>query len=364
MGTLDHIDPGNSGGSVLIPEIKKIPPRPITYECADCGQEFVNVENLREHRLEEHRIQRPYLYLSRSAQHLARYVISQTITPSDLLFSDVDRIDIGSSEYSSLEGAARYICANQVGRIEITLWNGGYSAEYLLDFDIISDDVAAQVERAFIECNQISSSQLERLGLFYERIQKLDASALGYATALDRYMVGIMAKDRVANCPVPYEKYPDKLGESLDRLSHIHRPFSAVLVSIIHLIQNCFEPSLLDDSFPLLASANRAFREGIFSTMEPGCESSDNVPIDTVTDLAISFAIRGDDYRHANCQELENLVRSNSLSESDRLKIRLLLMAWYAQCKDEIKAREQYSKIRHTKQVSSYAQTIYEKFMS
>lgn len=59
----DAVDPGNAGGSVLIPEIPTEPNRPVTFMCDKCGEIFVDPEARRQHVFDQHPFKRPQLLI-------------------------------------------------------------------------------------------------------------------------------------------------------------------------------------------------------------------------------------------------------------------------------------------------------------
>jgi hypothetical protein len=362
MTYIETIDPGNSGGSVPVPERRLFKPVPITYPCTDCGKRFKQIEELRTHRLNQHPIKRPYLYLANIPQHLAKYRISSTLKPEDLHFVHTEGIRVNGAAVADDQAAARMICAAQTGRVELALANSGYSVEYFLDFEIVSDEVADQVEVAFLEGRDAGKADEHRLVGFIDRVQRIDPSALVYAGALDRYLVGIMAKDRVEGCQVPYEDYPDKLGEASDRLSHIRRPVSEAVISLIGLIFNDFQVSPSDSEVPFLAATKSALREGKLAKLSKDGVAAGGIPVDRITAAVMLFATNGDEYRHEKVPLLENLVLSTHLAELDRPKLHLLLMAYYGQSGNSMKLREHYTKVRHIRQVADSVRAIYEKY--
>ena len=65
MAFLDHIDPGNSGGSVVIPNTPfVINDDPILYPCEFCGSVFKDKDVLSEHRITKNLIKRPLLLIN------------------------------------------------------------------------------------------------------------------------------------------------------------------------------------------------------------------------------------------------------------------------------------------------------------
>ena len=359
---LDHIDPGNSGGSVPIPELPKIPPRPVTYPCAECSEVFRDIESLRRHRLDNHPLLRPYLYLAGRSHHLDYYVVTRQLTATDLHLINVETVKIDGGEHLDAHLAMEVISQGRSGRKKLELYNAGYSVDYILDFQLISDEVAQQVEEAFLESTRNSSSLTDCLIQFNDRVQGMDASSRGYAAALDRYLVGVMAKDRVKACQIPYEEYVEKLGESLDRLKHISRPFGDTLTSVIRLILNEYSPREPDQEIPLLTATVKALCEGELSDIKSGGDTASAIPVDEVTESAMHFATAGDSYRAANTQTIERLLQSQRISDSDRLKFHLLWMAGYGKSGDSGGLQRHFSKVRHVHRVADQAKIIFERY--
>jgi hypothetical protein len=359
MVNLDHIDPGNAGGSVRIPDVADFVSQPVIYHCLDCERKFDDLELLRVHRLDEHPIERPYLYIRNKANALATYVITKELSPHDIIFEDVESIYINNKYFGDLDLATQTICNNQKGHKKIVLENRGYKVSYRIDFNIISDAVASQVENAFVEAHKVSVSLVEFLHYFNVKVNLLDRSALGYGAALDRYLVGIMAKDRVKGCQVPLEEYTEMLGESLDRLGYISRPFGEAMMSIIQLMFNNFDFSHSDNNMPFIKGTKTTLREGKFLDFSGVWEESAGIPVDKITEFVMLFATSGNEYRHINLPKLENLTSEISVSEVDKLKLHLLLLAYYKENGNLENAREHFSIIRHDRQVGKYAHSIY-----
>ena len=86
MPVPDTIDPGNACGSVRLPGRIEVARRPPTYPCDQCDQVFRNIEALRTHRLNEHRIERPMLLVTGIVKHLDRYSITRPLLVNELVF--------------------------------------------------------------------------------------------------------------------------------------------------------------------------------------------------------------------------------------------------------------------------------------
>ena len=117
----DHIDPGNSGGSTIIPELPHIAPEPKKWLCDKCDEEFLDREALRKHRLAQHPLKRPALFISGLPPRTAGYHVRSSLADTDLLFENTESISINGEAQVSLEAASRKLAAIARGRVKVTL---------------------------------------------------------------------------------------------------------------------------------------------------------------------------------------------------------------------------------------------------
>jgi hypothetical protein len=354
---LDHIDPGNAGGSVRIPELQKIRARPVSYQCLECERSFESLETLRLHRLDAHPIRRPYLRLEGFEQHLDHYVVTELLDAEAFHFIDTDRVSIDGADGVATEEAAELLSRQSSGRRSLSLTRSSYSVSYTIEFQIISEEVALAVEEAFIAKATGASPRGRGLLHFNDAVLKLDDSARSYAAALDRYVTGVMAKDREEGCQIPYEEFPELLSEANERLAVIRRPFAGAVRSVIGLIRNDFT-SGADHGIPTLDATWRALCNGDFSGSATSSSEDSKLPIDTITNRIIAFVIGQDGYRKSECTALEALVSSPTISELDRQKLHLLLLAWHGRCGDFNAMNRHYAKVRHIRRVAGCADLI------
>ena len=117
----DHIDPGNSGGSTIIPELPQIAPKPKKWQCDKCDEEFLDREALRKHLLAQHPLKRPALFVSGLPPRTEIYRVRAVLGDADLLFENTETVSINGEIQASLEAASRKLAAISRGRVKVSL---------------------------------------------------------------------------------------------------------------------------------------------------------------------------------------------------------------------------------------------------
>jgi len=358
---LDHIDPGNAGGSVLIPDRPIIAAVAPTYPCTDCDRIFSNLEGLRQHRLENHRVTRPFLYLQQRPQHLDHYVITRPLSSEDIKFIDAEGVTIDEGDLLIPEDAANKISSREHGRAFIKLTNRGVSSSYVLEFRLLSDADAERVETRFLEAMDNPAPLASRLVAFNASLAGVSSGALCYASALERYLVGVMAKDRIAGCHIPFDQFAEQLGEAQAQLAPIERPLSRIVASIARLIISDLDVSS-NASVPVIDQTVKTLKTGEFQELDDSLNSNRALPVDQVTEELVAFATRDDNWRTQHEKSLQVLAASKLLPQSDRVKINLLLLAWHGKQGDTKRMNTCYSKLRYVLDTVHYADTIMERY--
>jgi hypothetical protein len=122
MAFLDHIDPGNAGGSVPIPEpVRYFRERkgPTHHLCPYCELTFTNVNDMDRHRVEAHPTRRPMLVAFGEVCRREELVITEPLADGEIQFTDVDAITIDGSSYDSI-GAEEYLKEQRSGFFDVT----------------------------------------------------------------------------------------------------------------------------------------------------------------------------------------------------------------------------------------------------
>lgn len=343
MSYLDHIDPGNSGGSVQIPE--RLPRTKLVknvYPCPICEEVFDTEDMRRQHRVSEHPIKRPYLYIKGKSPRHELINIRSVLSKDDLRIEDADSFELDGEYFDRPEDALNKLISCQKGMKRIVITHQNYHVKYKLDFDIADEKALNEIEEIFYSIFSNGLPMSMQLELFYEKVRSLE-SGMSYAGALGCYISAIMAKDRMPNASIPFEQYLNKLGEALDLLESLDRPLAKSIESIISFMDNNFSEFEGDFTIPAVQLAKAYFRTGTFQPHE--CVESENkkIPVDIITEMLTKLCIYDWPYRVAQLSTIEMMQKAPTVPEKDKLK--MLFILWgIAKHNCDKNAVEMYSK--------------------
>ena len=245
--SFDHIDPGNAGGSIIIPTLPAVVFDDIEWACDQCSEMFADREALRQHKLAAHPLKRPSMHIEGLPARTRAYRINRLLTAKSFSFENVEKIKIDGELMGSEQQAAEKLCGYSKSRVTVALEYSTYSVNYDLYFDVLLDATAEQVEALFF-ASSANGSAAEVLRSFNLAVGSLREGTT-YIAALQAYLTGILAKDRATETPLSYREHISKFGEALDNLEPIQRPLASGLVSLIRFILNDFTDSKSDQIF-------------------------------------------------------------------------------------------------------------------
>lgn len=354
---LDHIDPGNAGGSVRIPQLPPVVAEKITWSCDECDSQFIDREDLRVHKLEIHPLKRPSVHVQGLPASTMRFRIVGGVAPNAFHFENVDTIQLSGETVGSLEEAVKQLCGVSRGRIQVRLGFRGYITEYDFIFDVLSDAAAYDIERSFTE-SSAQNSLKSILEAFNSRVASVTEGRF-YIAGLQAYITGLMAKDNVQGAVITGLDFKDKMGEALDALEYVKRPFAQAMCSLIRFILNQLAPHPGDQYFPFLAHLKGILTKGDFGKSEnKEAESAYAIPLDALTETLHRFANLRKPDRLSRVARLENLLKADSLSGADKIKLRLVLLAVYQASNDKVKTSEHFKELAQLPSVGRYAEAL------
>lgn len=353
----DHIDPGNSGGSTIIPEFLHVAPEPKKWLCDKCAQEFLDRETLRKHRLAQHPLKRPALFISGLPSRTEVYHIRTSLADTDLLFENTESISINGKAQASVEAAIHKLSGISRGRVNLSLSNDGYAVDYDLDIDVLSAELAEQIEAKFFESSR-SGSISETLRVFSLTTSEFKASK-SYIAALQAYLTALIWKEAPDAVGVADADFMMKLGEALDLLEPIDRPLARGLSSLIGFMRNDFAASKYDRFFPFLVDLKHVITGGVFPhTQNLSAQTTLDLPIDGLIANLLFFLYQNDDVRCREMPKMAGLIESSHVTPADQIKLRLLLLAWYMSTENLEGAKEHYLNLLHRIGVGQYAKVL------
>jgi hypothetical protein len=286
------------------------------------------------------------------------YRIVRGITPDLFHFENVDSIELNGKLCDSLDDAADKLCGVAKGRVKARLGSKGYFTEYDFIFDLLSNDAASDIERFFIE-SAAQNSLKSLLHGFSIRVAPITEGQF-YIAALQAYVAGLMAKNSVAGAALPPQEFPAKMGEALDGLEFVKRPFAQAMCSLIRFMLNQFAPHPGDQYFPFLARLKNVLTKGDFDeSIAEDAVGAYAIPLDGVTEVLYSFVSLERVARLSELAKLESLLKAGSLSDADKTKLRLALLACYSDAPGHIKeTKALYKELAHLPSVGRYAKAM------
>ena len=362
MGFLDHIDPGNSGGSVRIPDTPfEREHIPIVYTCSICSMVFKYQEALDDHRIAKHPIRRPMLLIDGRPLRDDNITIRTEIQSSSITVNDVDSIYLNDKKVTNLKDFLDALCNTNPAILHLKLVNQNYPVYYRWAIDIAKSEELADVDSLFYNTYCSGLSTFQAFGLFNERANGFSSGAKNYAAGLACYVASIITKDQLPGATLPFEKYRSKLGESMDILhSYRGRALPDAIFAICDFMYNDFQSRSSDRALPQLDLAKRFFNSGLFQQSYSERVKAWSIPTDTVTDCIIEFCSVAPEARLVLLPGLLAVKESTSIDASDRAKVLFVLWGYYNFIGKYEEVRKLRNKLIHNPHFSSLVAAIEE----
>jgi hypothetical protein len=360
MAYLDHVDPGNSGGSVPTPPSigSNIIITPPVFCCQECGAEFPNPAELSEHKVDKHPLRRPYMFLNKQELTQAETIIYEPIRTEQVKLVNVQQIMMDDESYDSPDRFMADLVSSANGRRHIKLTYQGYSVNFNIVFEYLSEQDAATVESLFYQTftdSELSTDHVYR----FDRLCREQGCMTKYAGGLGCYIYGLLAKERNPTSSLKFEDYPAKFGEALDKLSPLNRPLAQGIVSAIYFARNQFDLILHDSIVPQIYMAGQFMRTGIFSDYRfGGTETLKKFPTDKLTEQLIAFTTQGSKTRNSMADDMESYIKRSLISDEDNSKAAMALLSYYTDKQDKEKMASMHRKIRFNPHFSDIANQI------
>ena len=357
MAHLDHIDPGNSGGSVPTPPSigSNITITPPVFRCPECRAVFLSPAELSEHKVDKHPLQRPYMFLNKQELTQAETIIYEPIPKEQIRLVNVQQIMMDGASYDSQHSFITDLVNSPNGRRHIKLAYQGYPVDFNIVFEYLSEPEAIAVESLFYQTFTNSELSVDHLSRF-DRLCHEHGCMNKYAGGLGCYISGLLAKERNPTSSLKFEDYPEKFGEALDKLSPLNRPLAQGIVSAIYFARNQFDLILNNPIVLQIYMAGQFMRTGVFSDYRFGeAETLKKFPTDKLTEQLIVFSTQGSKARDAMANEMESYIKRSLISDEDNSKAAMALLAYYANRQDKGKMANMYRKIRFNPHFSGIA---------
>ncbi|UYG08061.1 hypothetical protein [Halomonas sp. M4R1S46] len=358
----DAIDPGNAGGSVLIPEIPTIPNRPITYQCDKCGEVFTEREARRQHIFDHHPFKRPQLLVGSRMVKERGEVVASPFPPEDWVIQQAERIEIDYQAVTSRQ-ACRRLSQLSSGFHEVTLTSVDYSVTYHIEFDIPTEAQLAAVEQAFniLIVNQPLES--ERIAQFIT-VAKQEDGARYYIEGISDFLYGVLAKDQRGGTSLNRDDYTAKFHAARESMRFLDHPLANLIKALVNFNDNAFSEAEVLAPDGQVATACRmlnGLRSGKHCPApETRTVSGHNLPVDTLTAEIMRFCSLPLAEQQEQLPQLAHLASKRLTTDHDRVKIQALAMNTCWEAGDHEQAVSWARKLRHSPLFEALANRIIE----
>ncbi len=328
MSYLDFIDPGNSGGSIRIPEMPPFKPLPIVYRCSVCSEEFSKQDELFKHRFENHPFRRPALILRGMEITSPREIVTKPLVAEDIVFANANLFKINGKDYEKLQ-FVNLLTKQTQGILVVSLANDGVETTYEIELAIPDSDEIKNVECLFFSLLGKEVVDLSRIDAFIDSTEHL-LTAKRYIDGLANYLYGLLAKDQRGGTHLEQHEYRSKYNMALDTLKTFETPLSLVICAIINFNQNVF---IYSDSSSPVSKLNQVMNKFFcfvhdekfeYSSLRTGSDFS-SVPLDSYTDRLIKWGMMNLDDLYTHRKEIELAIESPDWVVDDRFKARIIV---------------------------------------
>lgn len=331
----DHIDPGQGGSAMVIPEVPRtILDEPTVFICPICSLSFDSYDDRFQHRFESHPYKRPLLIIGPTEVNSPRFIITSAVSEKEIKI--VNAATCRLDEKTVSVSALIHQIANAVTgffRIQLIGSDGKITVEYEISVEIVSKIDAMHVEQEFARLYAPGVISLTSINGFI-RATANASSANRYVEGLTSYLYGILAKDQRGGATLTQEQSRERLNDAVQTLSEINRPLAAAVAGIINFQSNAFMHYERLAIVPRLFTAMRWFDSvkttGNITPFEREHEltaPNSQVPLDSVTDEILGwFDLRTDRVSEAVGQ-MTKRSRQDTWHPEDRIKSAVLLAA-------------------------------------
>lgn len=328
----DHIDPGQGGGSLIIPDTPAYDPSVYQhFPCRKCTAEFSSYEAWFQHRFEVHPFKRPVLFIGIREITTPRLTITTQLREAQVRIANASKYIIDGSVVNKAQ-LINVLTTSVNGFLNIELIGDepDLKSRYEISIEIPSREDLEQVEAEFQRSFRVGVVSVVAINQFINN--SLGAqSARRYLDGLAAYLYGILAKDQKGETHLTQEQGRIRMNEALQNLADFERPLASTISSLINFQMNVFGSGRVSLSAPRLNRAIKWFHQaqigGDLNEL-PKEDSQINITAQIPLDQATNELLEWIEMPLANLGELLKIIerrakQDNWLSE-DRMKAKVV----------------------------------------
>ena len=323
------------------------------YPCRVCGEIFASADELQTHRFESHSLHPPALIVRGAEAGSRPVVITSRLEATDVVVKRCDRVLINGEE-TPVKRLGEVLAARSWETCRLILSAGEATSAFTVEFRIASEHDLKHVEDEFARIARRKRLDMRTVDNLIAATRQY-STAEGYSDAICTYLHGVLAKERSAGCPLPYERYGTKYSESVEELNWYDRPLARAIVSVIEFHHNHFSEAALKGRNSRIGFAARKYERWLHAraseaTSAPPAQAIgnglDSWVTDQETEKIVHWAMQPTETLSREADEMEAFLRRD-VAEFDRVKVRILLAEMYSALGEASRASE------HAKSVGS-----------
>ncbi|WP_424946411.1 C2H2-type zinc finger protein [Candidatus Spongiihabitans sp.] len=336
---------------------------PPVYQCKHCEETFASVNELRTHRFESHPYSRPILFLRGIEAGTNPVRITKPLKKGDVQTSRCKHVEINGVPLSP-SAIGEKLSSETNDTVTVRLTNEGISAEFVLRFEIASEEDLAGIEHCFLDVARSRRLDMRAVEDFI-RATETFPTAIGYCNGICEYFYGVLAKERSADSSLPFEKYREKFARAEDALKDFDRPLVRVIRALIAFHFNQF-----NESIDLAGKSRVGIASGRFERWIAGdtiganrflSRTSDSRIEELLTDFEserlIKWCVADPKALVPQLQDIESLIHQDILA-FDRTKLRVLLAELYANQRSVTEAKNHARELRNSPVFGLWAENL------
>jgi hypothetical protein len=339
----------------------------ILVTCSECEASFTDLDSLRSHRFESHRLKVPKLFLGEREIGSHPVKVTKPIKLDDVYVENVDLVFLNEREIRAAE-LSRELASISRDTCKIRLEKRSVVSEFTLVINVASKKDLSGVERAFqnlVNGRNLNARAIEK---FISDSCGFE-SAIGYCDGISLYLYGVLAKEGCSEIQTPFENYPGKFNAAADKLIGFDRPLAKSIASLIAFHFNQFAASTSIANDGRVRFAADTFARLLKGTGRPA--KKERVETRSMTDALITdldleriirWSITPVTELVRSIAEIEALMRSSitarPINEFDRAKLQILLCETYSANGNSKKALEHARALRNISSFEHWAESV------
>jgi len=360
---LSFIDPGNAGGSVIIPESPPAVLQPIVYECPRCSAHFDSAQARRDHFFTVHPYRKPELLLHGQLLGNSETVIHEPVQATDWLLGSCHRASLNGRMMAPDE-LFQALAECRQGFHVLELSNQDSTERFELRFCIPELAELQRLEDIFNTLfldNELSVDDVRR---FAEACKSLKTAG-EYLEGICQYLYGVLAKDQRGGTQLSHAQYKERFNRALEALRNVDRPLARTIRGIINFSFNSFVQAASQADAPALAAAASLFAGWAGKPVRRWAvaqqEAQARLPVDHATDRVLSWMALSDKRQERELDELQQVSASPIWTAEDRTKALVLWLEWGRTCRSTDELRRMARRLLNDAIFAGYAEQVLEK---